>query len=227
MAQSRSGRRVPAVLGACVAVALAGMGSARADVFESSPTLPLLGVPYTIPGGNCFPTAGFCVAGGAFTLTSLTPPGFVQNSMSEDITTNATFTGELTNLSHSPVGTVTLTGTIEQEVEGRQNQFDTGSWTVDLLSVSLSGTVAGFPLTMTLNTADTSSGTTSIAQTGANFTANSFFDVFVDLTYDGPNGVLTAMPSGTATANGVPEPATLMLLAGPLLVMSALRRRRR
>lgn len=109
---------------------------------------------------------------------------------------------------------------------GRTSLTEPGSWTVDLLSLSLSGTLDGSPLTMTLNPSETSSGTTSIAVDGGGFIVNSFFDVFAELTYDGPNGVLTATPSGIATATGVPEPATLVLLAGPLLAMSAVRRRR-
>ena len=201
------------------------MGSARADVIVSTPTLPLLGVPYTISGGNCFPTAGFCVAGGAFTFTSLV--GSSTSGGNEYFTTDTTFTGDVTTLSHTPVATVTLTGTAEQEVLARASPTDTGSWTVDLLSLSLSGTVAGYPLSLQLNPADLAldQGTTSITPVGntEEFSVNSFFDVFADVTY----GPLTATPSGVATASGVPEPATLMLLAGPLLAMSAMRRRRR
>jgi len=146
MAQCRPGRLVPGIVLACVAIACAGLGSAQASVIASTPTLPLLGVPYTIPGGSCFPTAGFCVASGAFTLTSLAAGGFVHNPTDEDITAHATATIDLTNVSHVPTGTVTLTGSIEQDVVGRLNPDDTGTWTDELLSVSLSGTVGGYPL---------------------------------------------------------------------------------
>jgi hypothetical protein len=219
MAQSRSGQPVQALLAACVTVALVGMAPARADVLESSPTLPLLGDPYTIPGGACFSGISVCVTDGSFTLTSLTSSSTIGST--EEFTTNAVATIDLT-----PTATVTLTGTIEQEVLGRTGLTVAGSWTADLLSLSLSGTLNGNPLTMTLNPGQTSSGTTSIVPDGGDFLVNSFFDVFAVLTYDGPNGVLTATPSGTATATGVPEPATLALLAGPLLAMSAVRRRR-
>jgi hypothetical protein len=219
MAQSRSGQPVQALLAACVTVALVGMAPARADVLESSPTLPLLGDPYTIPGGACFSGISVCVTDGSFTLTSLTSSSTIGST--EEFTTNAVATIDLT-----PTATVTLTGTIEQEVLGRTGLTVAGSWTADLLSLSLSGTLNGNPLTMTLNPGQTSSGTTSIVPDGGDFLVNSFFDVFAVLTYDGPIGVLTATPSGTATATGVPEPATLALLAGPLLAMSAVRRRR-
>jgi hypothetical protein len=223
MKRTRSGWLVPAVLGACVAGAFAGPGSAQAFVLSNTPdALPLLGFAYTIPGGVCFSTAGYCVAGADFTLTSLAPPGLVQTS-NEDITTNATATIDLANSSHVPIGTVTLTGTVEQDVLRRPNEFDTGSWTVDLESLSLSGTLNSLPITVMLNPADLGmdTGTTSIVEDGAVFRVDSFFDVFAEISYDG----LTATASGAATAGGVPEPATLALLAGPLLVLSAARRR--
>jgi hypothetical protein len=150
MTRFRSARRIPAVLGACVAVVLAGMGSARADALESSPTLPLLGIPYTIPGGSCFPgVSGVCVTGGEFTLTSLTGPGFVQNGLNEDITTNATATIDL-----NAGGPLTLTGTIAQVVLGRQNPSDQDTWVADLTSVALAGTLNTYGVTMILNPGD-------------------------------------------------------------------------
>jgi hypothetical protein len=227
MVRSYSGRRVPAVLAACVAAALSGMASAQASVLvNTSDALPLLGIPYTTPGVGCFVSAAFCVEGGSFTLTSLVPGGFVQTGTGELITTNATYTGDLSHFpSGLPAGTITLTGTIEQEVLGRLNMFDTGSWTDDLVSMSLSGVLGGHTLTLGLNPAHTSSGTTSIAQDGAFFAVTSFFDVFAELTLD-TSPPLHATPGPVVATAGVPEPATLALLAGPLLAMSAVRRRR-
>jgi hypothetical protein len=225
MEQFRSGWRIAAVLGACVAGAIAGPGSAQAFVMtNTSNALPLLGVPYTIPGGTCFNTAGFCVASGTLFLTSLAGPGFVQGPSDEDITTNATDTIVLTDLFHVPKGTVTLSGTLEQKVVGRADPSAIGTWTVELESVSLSGMLAGVPITLTLNPADLALdiGTTSIVPDGQHFHVESFFDVFAEVSY----GSLTAFPSGVTTAGVVPEPATLALLAGPLLVLSAARRRR-
>jgi hypothetical protein len=172
------------------------------------------------------------VSGGDFVLTSLVPNGFVQNPSNEDITTNSTATIDLTSLSHVPLGTVTLIGTVTQEVEGRQNPTNYGSqsgslWTAYITSMSMSGTVDGYPLTLALNPADLALdvGQTSLVQEGANYGATSFFDVFVEVSYDGPNGLLTTTMSGTASATNAPEPATLALLAVPLLVVPAIRRR--
>src|SRR5271156_6562579 len=134
MAQSRSGQPVQALLAACGAAARAGRAPARADVLESPPTLPLLGDPYTIPGGACFSGISVCVTDGSFTLTSLTSSSTIGST--EEFTTNAVATIDLT-----PTATVTLTGTIEQEVLGRTGLTVAGSWTADLLSLSLSGTL--------------------------------------------------------------------------------------
>jgi len=228
---ARRGPRRRLGVGAAVAAAVlaAGMGSVRAFPSES-PTLPLLGSPYTIGGGTCFPIAQFCVAGGELTLTSVVPGGFVQSGSNQFITAYATDVIQVNNLSSVPVGTVTLTGTVEQEVIGRLSPDSLGSWTVDLISLSLSGTLAGYPVTLELNPADLAldSGTTSIVQDKAFFDVSSYFDVFATVSYNPPGGPLTATPSGTATATPAlaPEPATLALLGGSLLVMSAVRRRR-
>jgi len=45
--------------------ASAGHGSALAAVISGTPTLQLLGVPYSSATGvGCFPTAGFCIEAG-------------------------------------------------------------------------------------------------------------------------------------------------------------------
>jgi hypothetical protein len=76
---------------------------------------------------------------------------------------------------------------------GRLSATQLGSWTTDLVSLSLSGPVVDHTLTVTLDSSQTSSGTTSIVSTGDNmFSVNSFFDVFVELGLD-TNPPLTAV----------------------------------
>lgn len=223
MARFCFGRRIPALLVAGIAATFAWQGPARASVLESSATLPLLNFPYTILGGTCFSGVGLCVSGGSYMLTTVT---FSAQSSDETFVTDATGTIDVTNaVTHALVATVSLAGTITQVVIGRLNPGDIGSWTVDLTDLDLTGTLLGHPVTMVLNPADLADdvGTTSIAQSGAFFSVNSFFDVFAEVTFEGN----TAFPSGTATATATaPEPATLALLAGPLLAMAGLRRRR-
>ena len=64
------------------------MASARASVFSSTPTLPLLDVPY-VPtvGAGCFPIADVCVASGELTLTAVVSSTF--SASGQDIVADA------------------------------------------------------------------------------------------------------------------------------------------
>ena len=123
--------RVPVILGAIVIV-LATASSTHADVISSTPTLPLLDIPYlSSTGVGCFPAAGVCVSSGSFTLTSVLSSSF--NASGQDINTTVEYAGVLTNLSNVPIGPVHLSGVLEQEVLGRTFSTETGSWTIDLV----------------------------------------------------------------------------------------------
>jgi hypothetical protein len=194
-------------------------GSARADIISSTPTLPLLGVPYVASSSaGCFPAANLCVSGGSITLTA--PVTDLFNPLGEDILTGAVFSGTLTNLTNVPIGPVTLTGTVDQEIIGRTFDTETGSWTADLVGVTLTGPVGGHTLTLDLDSSQTSSGTTSITPIGgAGFAINSFFDVFVDLTLDTPTPLHATVGPIQLTATPAPEPTGLALLGLPILAL--------
>jgi hypothetical protein len=203
-------RRVPVILGAIVIV-LATASSTHADVISSTPTLPLLDIPYlSSTGVGCFPAAGVCVSSGSFTLTSVLSSSF--NASGQDINTTVEYAGVLTNLSNVPIGPVHLSGVLEQEVLGRTFSTETGSWTIDLVALSLSGPVLGHTLTLTLDPVQLSTGATSITPIGDLFRIDSFFDVFVDLSLDsvpplstqrGPIEVVAGVPGPIAGA-GLP-----------------------
>ncbi len=200
----------------------------HASVVSVTPSLPLLGVPYTTSTGpGCFPLASVCVSPGAFTLNSVVSSTF--NASGQDIVANGTYTGVLTTLGNVPIGPVTLSGTLEEEVLGRTFSTETGSWTTDLLALSFEGPVLGHTLTLSLDGSMTSSGTTSItplAQAGGGFTIDSFFDVFVDLTLDTPVPLhATRGPIEAGAGVAVPEPASLTIFATALLALAARRRR--
>jgi hypothetical protein len=218
-------RHVPAILVA-ITIVQGCANSARASVITDTSTLPLLDTPYVSSTGvGCFATAGVCVSQGTLELTSVVSSSF--NAQGQDIVTNASFAGTLTNLSNSPIGTVQLSGTLEQEVLGRTSSTQTGSWTTDLVSVSLSGPVLGSTLTLVLDPSHTSSGTTSIVPLGEQFSIDSFFDVFVDLSLDTPTP-LTAQEGPIALeAVATPIPAGLPLLASGLGIMGLLGTRRK
>jgi len=210
-----------------------GVGASGA-IISPSPTLPLLGVPFVVSGGgSCFPTAGVCFVPGTLTFTSVVPappapPPF--NVAGEDILTNAIFTGQLTTLSSLPLGLVTLTGTIEQEVLGRTFSTETGSWAVDLLAVDLTGPVLGHTLTMHLDGTTPSTGIASITPAGgpgdeSSFLVSSSFDVFLDLSLDQTPPLHATREAHLDLA--VPEPASLGLLTASLFGLTAVRRGRR
>ena len=205
------------------AVTAAAATPSRASVISSTPTLPLLGTPYVITSGNCFTDLGVCIDGGITTLTSPSSSSF--DVSGQHITSAADFSGTVTDLSHVPLVPVTLSGTVEQLVQGRTSSTDTGSWTTDLVSVSLFGTLLGDTVTVTLDPGQTSSGTTAITALGPNqFRIDSFFDVFVELSLAGPITLTTTL--GPIHVEAVPEPSSIAVIATALFAMLALFRRR-
>ncbi len=175
-------------------------------------------------GVGCFPTAGLCVSPGTFILTS--PVASVFNPSGQDITTNIDYVGTLTTLSNVPIGPVQLSGSFEQEVLGRTFSTETGSWTTDVVGLSLSGPVLGNTLTSTMDPSQSSTGTTSITPMGPVFRIDSFFDVFVELSL---NSVppLNAQRGPIEVVATTPLPAALPLFATGLGAMGLLGWRRK
>ena len=206
----------------------AGHGSALAAVISGTPTLPLLGVPYSSATGvGCFPTAGFCIEAGSLTFTALSSKSF--NTSGEDLTMQASYTGTLTDTSDHILGPLLLTGSVEEQVLGRTFSTETGSWNTKLVSLALSGPLQGHTLSLGLGASD-STGTNSIDPIGGGlYQIDSFFDVFVDLTLD-TNTPLHATRGPvllTLQPTPVPAPAGLTLLAAPVLFLSLAHWRRR
>jgi len=218
-------RRFLAALAAGIITLLAGITSARASVISSTPTLPVLDVPYAASFGvGCFPLAGACVVPGTITLTSLVSSTFGPSG--QDIVANASYIGTLTTLAGVPIGPVNLSGTLEEEVIGRTSPTELGIWSTKLLALSLSGPALGHTLMVTLDPAVLSTGFSSIVPDSGQanrFRIDSFFDVFVELTLDGPTP-LTAK-RGPLHLSLVPEPSTWLLLIGGVAGLGFVRRR--
>lgn len=221
-------RRIAGLLAVGGLLQFAGTGPAGASVISATPTLPVLGVPYKpVVGGGCFTLAGVCIDLGSLTMTSLVSSMF--SSTGQDIVADAGFTGLLTTLSGTPIGPISLSGTIDEEVVGRTFSTGLGSWTTDVTTLSLTGPVLGHTLTVGLNPLDTSSGTSSIVSVGGAdngpFRISSFFDVFIDLN-------LNSIPPLTTTRGPIrvvlamPEPASLALIVPALFGLIAAGRRR-
>ena len=222
-----------AVVAAALAIAGALTGSAHASVIASSPTFPPIPLSFASPtGAGCFDIAAVCVTPGIFTLTSAVS---TFNIAGQDIDAGATYTGSLTTLppGSAPLGPFTLSGTVDFELLGRTFSTETGSWATELTGMLLTGPLLGGTLTTTLDDSNPSIGTTSVtpldpgAGNSRQFVITSFFDIFVDLTFDRPGLPALHTSAGPIEVAAVPESSTwAMLVIGFAALGSAAYRRR-
>ncbi|HEX9170148.1 MAG TPA: hypothetical protein VF886_14695, partial [Roseiarcus sp.] len=132
-----------ALLGAGALAAGAGAGSAQPVLILPSDSLPLIGFPYQSEGAGagCFTLAGACLTPGPFIQTSATLPVFSGGNQSN--TAEATYGANLTPIGGSTIiGSVSLTGTLDETVLGRTSDSETGSFEVDITSISLTGALS-------------------------------------------------------------------------------------
>ena len=130
-----------------------------------------------------------------------------------------------------------MTGTVDETVLDRTSNTEIGTFTTDITSLDLTGTLMlppgnpldGATLVATLNPSELSSGMTSIApldQNAREFVIKSFFDIFIDLSV--PSSELGKSGIGVMVVAGAPEPATwaMMLLGFAGLGFAGYRRAR-
>ena len=220
-------------------VALAGLllGSAHASVIMPTASLPLIGIPYVSPGAGagCFTIATACVNPGPFIQTSVVSDMF--SGGSQQIVANVTYDATLTPPGlDNIIGSVALVGTVDETVVNRTSNSETGTFTVDITGLTLSGPLSlpgspldGRTLLVNLDTSNTSSGATTITPDGGVFRIDSFFDVFAEITLELPPPLTSPSTSvGPILTVAVPEPSTwaLMLLSFTGLAFAAQRKAR-
>jgi hypothetical protein len=211
------------------AALLSGVAAANADVITPDPTLPPEAGAYvgTNGGAGCFASFGVCAEPGVF--AGFKPISSAFDAAGQELVFDATFTTTVTNLSGTPLGTISFTGEFDETVLGRTATEETGSWKTQITDLDLDGTLTG-PLAgvsggIGLDPSETSTGETSITPVAGGFRIDSFFDAFVELTLNtSPPVIIERGPQRLAL---VSEPGALALLALPLVsILAALAARR-
>lgn len=121
-----------------------------------------------------------------------------------------------------------LTGPVSVEAFGKAGVV-TGTFTTQMLSMDMTGTVGGHSVEIMLEPTVASTGQTSItALPGGMFEIRSFFDIFTEISLDGGPFMPQTDGPTLVTLQTVPEPSIwVMLVAAGLLVPAYVRGRRR
>lgn len=205
-----------------LALGLLAAGPARAAIFSLTPDLIPANSGFASSGG-CFGPFGFCTSGlvsANYVLTS--PPTF--DAVGETLHYQATYTGALTDLDGNLLGTFTALGTDVFQIYGRGSATDVGAWNAALIDESVHVSAAGHTIDLNLDDSHNSLGQVSILPDGDGYDVSSTFAVYGEFAIDGsPAFDPGAFPIAGAS---LPEPASLTLLALPLLALRRLRRTR-
>lgn len=210
------------VTGVVLLVGLLAAGPARAGVFSLTPDLIPANGGFSSAGG-CFGGFGFCTSGltsSHYVLTS--PPTF--DAVGETLHYQATYTGAFTDLSGNLLATFVALGTDVFQIYGRTSATDVGTWNAALIEESVHVSAGGHTIDLNLDDNFNSLGQVSILPNGPGYDVSSAFTVHGVFSIDGsPEFDPGAFPIAGAD---LPEPASLTLLAVPLLALHRRRARR-
>jgi hypothetical protein len=210
---------------AALALAIVGGNSAKADFITTNPDLP------PINGGidNLKP-AYLAQFHALYPGVSIT---FAQHQVLALISRMPSGPNDIETVSSQLTGQVavnggaatpfTLNGPVQIEVFNYA-PGDLGTFSTQMLSMDLTGTVAGHSVEIMLDgNLGNSTGQTSITSLGGGlYDIHSFFDIFTEISLDG--GPFQGQIGGPSvvTLEGVPEPSTgILLLTAGLMVLPA------
>lgn len=227
MSSLRSSRGV-LLAAAVLAVSLCAAPYSRADIVQSSASLPPATGSYTA-GTICVHlgvmSGGVCVVGPS--LHGFTGTTSTFGNSGQSIDSSISFGADIyTNNNGVPgtfLGRFSASGPIGILYAGRASDEQTGTFTSSLTELDLTGGFSGHTLEVILGP-QTSSGPTTVMPSGSEFVVSSFFDVFAELSVDG--GLFVAGPQRTFVLTPEPGSASLLIL-GLVGVAGELRRRAR
>jgi hypothetical protein len=213
----------------------ASLTALRADVMESTNTLPPPNGVFTLP--TVCTSAGCVVGGQVSDFTNIM--GSIPPTGDQMVTTDAVFTGMVyTDNMGMPgtfLGNLDLDGFVDFTFFGRNqatpvntptDPFFASQITDFMFSGTFQGPQMSAPFVIEQNPTMSSLGQTSIVELSRGmFDVSSFFDVFAQVSID--NGPFVAGPSRMTTLNPIPEPGSGVLAAAILAGLLAVARRRR
>jgi hypothetical protein len=213
-----------------VILGLATLGistEAKASYITPNPGLP--------PQGGVYPPGYFALTPVVYVLPGPTTLelfnilhfGFVDIVVTtvgnnEFETFNSTLAGSFSVNGSTPLP-FTLTGSVEVEAFGKAG-MTTGTFATQMLSLDMTGTILGNSVTVMLNPASPTVGSTTITEMSSGpppmYNITSFFDVFTEISLNGGTFVPSTNPE-TVVLGSIPEPSSWILLGMAGLIVPA------
>lgn len=203
----------------------AGLNLARANVVQSTDTLP--------PPGGLYPLPLICMA--PVCLENISVYGFNNTSDmfmggNEEITATATFFADVYQDNSGSAGPfiapLSVGGTMDFTYFGRTQSAPLGTFNAQITDFDFAGTFNSHPFEIKQNPNQNSTGVTTINEIAGitpMYQVSSFFNVFTELSLDG--GTFVPGPMRTTSVTPTPEPLSGWLMFAGLAGLVGLRLR--